>query len=398
MVVIVSALRTPIGKYGGAISNVLPEELASILLQNTLSYTGMDPKLVDETIIGHTKQSAHTPNVARVAALKAGFPTSIPAYTVHRQCGSGMQAVYNSWMSILTGQTETVLAGGVESMSQAPYYYVGNRFNSKPEHFTIYDSNLESQPKSQPEDIYGRFNMIETAEHLASKYGISRYEQDEFALNSQLKAKKAIETGRFGDEIVSIEVSTRKVQKALFSRDEHPRDTDLEKLAKLKPIIGEDGTVTAGNASGLNDGAAMLMIMKEEKALSLGLKPLASIESFGVGGVHPKEMGLGPVPATKQALRNSGLEMKDIDIIELNEAFAAQSIAVLKEWGITPDDDRLNKNGGAIALGHPLGSSGARIIVTLVHEMIKSDLRYGLATLCTAGGLGISTVIKKWDT
>lgn len=396
MVVIVNALRTPIGKYGGSLADVPPESLLVSVMNNVLSNTGLTPEVLDEVIVGQTKQSAHTPNIARIAALLAGFPEKLTGYTVHRQCGSGMQAVINGCMSIMTGQSEVVLAGGVESMSQAPYYFVGNRFGIRPGNMTLYDSNTESQPRSQPREQYDTFTMGETAEILAEKYRVSRAEQDEFALRSQQKARKAILDERFKDEIVPIEIKEKKDGVRLFAVDEHPRDTSLEKLAKLPPVFRENGTVTAGNSSGRNDGAAMLLLMSEIKAQQLGITPIASIRSFAWAGVTPKEMGIGPVPATRLALSKAGLQLKDMHLIELNEAFAAQSLSVLKEWGIS--DDNVNVNGGAIALGHPLGCTGARIVVTLVHEMLKRDVQYGLATLCIAGGQGMAMVMEKWKT
>lgn len=280
-------------------------------------------------------------------------------------------------------------------MSQAPYYFVGNRFGIQPGDLTLYDSNTESQPRSQPQSRYGHFTMGETAEWLADKYAISREEQDAYALKSQQKARRAIQTHAFTDEIVPVEIQEGKLGTRLFAVDEHPRETTLEKLAKLAPVFREGGTVTAGNSSGRNDGAAMLLMMKEERALALGLTPLARIRSFAAAGVSPKEMGIGPVPASQKALAIAGLELGDMELIELNEAFAAQSLAVLKEWGIT--EERVNVNGGAIALGHPLGCSGARILVTLVHEMRKRDAKYGLGTLCIAGGQGMAMVVEKWE-
>lgn len=396
MVVIVNALRSPIGRFGGSLANTEPEELVSIVMNNNLSHAGITSDLVDEVIVGQTKQSAHTPNIARVSALKAGFPEHVTGYTVHRQCGSGMQAVASGYMSILLGFSEVMLVGGVESMSQAPYYFVNNRFGMRPGNLTLFDSNIESQLSSQPRERYGTFNMGETAEWLAEKYNISREEQDEFAYLSQLKAKSAIQGHRFDNEIVPIEVKDGKRGVKMFAVDEHPREVDLAKLAKLRPAFCENGTVTAGNSSGRNDGAAMLLIMSEEKAKILGLTPLAKIRSFAVSGVSPRKMGIGPVPASQKALQLSGLGLKDMQLIELNEAFAAQSLAVLKEWDIPLDN--INVNGGAIALGHPLGCSGARILVTLVHEMQKRDVKYGLATLCIAGGQGMAMVIEKWHT
>ncbi|MGG3470460.1 thiolase family protein [Neobacillus pocheonensis] len=394
MVVIVNAYRTAIGSFGGSLSVTLPEELVSLIMKNNLSSSGNGANIVDEVIVGQTKQSAHAPNIARVAALLAHFPESIPAYTVHRQCGSGMQAVMNGAMSILTGQSDVVLAGGVESMSQAPHYLVGSRFGLKMGDVTLYDSNTESQPKSQPEEIYGRFTMGQTAEWLAAKYNISRREQDEFAFRSQQKTKRAIEMGKFEEEIIPVPVKEGKKGIRNFAIDEYPRLTDIETLGTLRSVFQKDGTVTAGNSSGRNDGASMLLLMSEEKAKQLGVAPMARIRSFAAAGVSPREMGIGPVPASEIALKKAGLRLEDIDLIELNEAFAAQSLACLKEWGIKGDN--VNVNGGAIALGHPLGCSGARIITTLCHELEKQKRQYGLATICVAGGLGMAMVVERW--
>ncbi|MFC3884070.1 thiolase family protein [Bacillus songklensis] len=394
MVVVVNAYRTPIGKFGGSLAETLPEDLITLVMKNNLSSSGYGARIVDEVIVGQTKQSAHAPNIARVASLKAHFPESIPAYTVHRQCGSGMQAVINGTMAILTGQADAILAGGVESMSQAPHYTVGTRFGLKMGDMTLYDSNTESQPKSQPEEMYGHFTMGQTAEWLAKKYNITRIEQDEFAFQSQTKAKRAIELGLFEDEIIPVPVKEGKKGIRHFAVDEHPRLTELEKLAALRPVFQKDGTVTAGNSSGRNDGAAMLLLMSEEKAKQLGLVPMAKIRSFAATGVSPREMGIGPVPASEIALKKAGLRLEDIDLIELNEAFAAQSLACLREWDVKGDN--VNINGGAIALGHPLGCSGARILVTLVHELEKQKRNYGLAAICVAGGLGMAMVVERW--
>lgn len=395
MVVIVNAFRTAIGKMNGAIQGISPEELVSTVMNNNLSQAGLSPNLVDEVVVGQTKQSSHAPNIARVALLKAGFPVEVPGYTVHRQCGSGMQAVHNAYMAIQLGTSEIVLAGGVEVMSQSPYYTVMKRGEKLNGNFMMYDSNTESQPRSQPAERFGVFSMGESAEYLAEKYGISREEQDEFALNSQEKALRSTLASKFLDEIIPLQIFGANHVPQLFSADENPRHTSMQQLSQLKPAFVKQGTVTAGNSSSRNDGAAMVLLMKEERALQLGLTPLARIVAIGSAGVEPREMGLGPVPATNRALKQAGLSLKDMDLIELNEAFAAQSLAVLKEWG--SQGDNVNVNGGAIALGHPLGSSGARIIVTLAHEMQKRDLRYGLASLCVAGGQGISTILEKWD-
>lgn len=392
-VVIVSAVRTAVGKLGGTLKDVLPEDLAKTVMVEALNRAGIRKDQVDEVILGHAKQSSDNPNIARLAALKAELPIETPAYTVHRQCGSGLQAVLSGAHQIALGLGHTVLAGGVESMSTAPYYIRNARFGAVAGNTLLLDPNTESQPRSQPAEVYGELTMGMTAENLAVKYGISRQEQDEFALLSQERAQEAIAAGRFKEEIVPVHVPQKKKDPIVFDTDEHPRKTSLEELAKLKPVFKKDGTVTAGNASGRNDGASALVLMSKRRAEELGLKPLARIVSEGVAGVSPDIMGIGPVPATKIALSRAGLTLQDIDLIELNEAFAAQSLAVLKEWGI--GTDKVNVNGGAIALGHPIGNSGARILVTLLHEMKRRGSRYGLATLCIAGGLGIAAIVEN---
>lgn len=394
MIVIVNAFRSPIGRYGGSLAEIPPEDLLTTVMNNNLSSVGYGSEIIDEVIIGQTKQSAETPNIARVASLKAGFSEKVVGHTVHLQCGSGMKAIINGAMSILTGNAQAVLAGGVESMSQAPYYFTGNRFGTKPGDLTLFDSNVRSQPRSQPENIYGKFSMGKTAEWLAEKYKITRDEQDRFAYKSQEKAWRAIERQQFFDETVPISIQKGVGDVGLFAVDEHPRNTTLDKLSKLSPVFMENGTVTAGNSSGRNDGAAVVLLMAEERARELGVRPMAIIRSFALSGVSPREMGIGPVSATKKALDKAGLTLSDIDLIELNEAFAAQSLAVLKHWDVNLD--KVNVNGGAIALGHPLGCSGARILVTLLHEIDKTKLSYGLATLCVAGGQGIAMVVERW--
>lgn len=392
-VVITSALRTPIGKLGGTLINVQPEELMKVVLKKLVEDSNLNDTSISEVIVGQTKQTTDAPNIARVAALAAGIPEEVPAYTVHRQCASGLQSMINGYLQIGSGFSDIVLAGGVESMSTAPYYIRKGRFGYGAGNGEILDPNTESQPKSQPEDIYGRFTMIETADSVASRYEISRAEQDEFALSSQLKAIDAIDSGRFAKEIVSVEIPGRKGQVTVFDTDEYPRrDTSLEKLAKLRPIY-KDGTVTAGNASGRNDGAAGLVLMSKEKADELGLKPLVRIVGAAAAGVDPRYMGIGPVPATKKVLEQTGLTIEDMGLIEINEAFAAQTLACVKELNI--DLSKLNVNGGAIALGHPLGCSGSRISVTLIHEMLRRNVKYGLATICVAGGLGVSMIFEN---
>lgn len=392
-VFIAHAKRTAVGKMGGTLESLTPDQLLLPLYEDLLEKTGLPKEAIDEVIIGQAKQSQDQSNIARYSLLKAKLPESLPGYTVHRQCGSGMQAIQNAYMSIISGMNKVVIAGGVESMSTAPYYLRNARYGYGAGNALLLDPNKESQPGSQPEDPYGRLTMGMTAENLAEDYSITREEQDQFALDSQLKAAEAITSGQFKDEIVPVEVPQRKKPSIMFEVDEHPRDTSLEKLANLKPVFKENGTVTAGNASGLNDGASMLLIVSEEMVGQYNLEPLAEIVGMGVAGVAPDRMGIGPVEATKKALQMGNLQLSDIDLIELNEAFAAQSLAVIQELGLP--NEKVNVNGGAIALGHPIGNSGARICVTLIHAMIKRQAQLGLATLCTAGGQGIATILKR---
>ena len=390
--VIVSGARTAIGKLGGSLQDVLVEQLASQMIRAAITRAGIDDQSIDEVILGHGKQSSDTPNLARVASLYADLPLEVSAYTVHRQCGSGMQAVISAAQSIRLGESAVVLAGGAESMSTAPYYMRQARFGYRSGNGEILDPNTESQPKSQPVEKYGRITMGLTAENLAAKYGISREEQDEFAWTSQSRALHAIASGRFEDEIVSVPVKKGKTM-VDFAVDEFPKASTLEALASLKPAFKKEGTVTAGNSSGRNDGAAAMVLMDAAKAFEMGIVPMMKIAGYASAGVPPEIMGIGPVPATRKALERAGLTMQDIDLIELNEAFAAQSLAVVRELEI--DRTKLNVNGGAIALGHPIGCSGARIIVSLMFEMLKRKSRYGLATLCIAGGQGSAVILEN---
>lgn len=393
-VVITSAVRTPVGNMGGFFRDILAVELARTVLEEAVKRSGIEKSIVDEIILGQAKQSTDAPNIARVAALEGGFPEEVPAYTVHRQCSSGLQAILNAAWQIQAGYGDVIVAGGVESMSTAPYYLRNARYGYKSGNGELLDPNTESQPKSQPEDMYGTFTMGMTAENLADKYGITREEQDEFAYASHVRAVAAIDAGRFKDEIVPVNVRVGRGETALVDTDEGPRrDTSLEKMAKLKPAFKTGGSVTAGNSSSRNDGAAAVVVMSEEKAAQLGIRPLARFVAAGIAGVNPTIMGIGPVPATRKALEKAGLKLDDVGLIELNEAFAAQSLAVVRELGI--NREILNVNGGAIALGHPLGCSGTRISVTLIHEMLRRNTRYGLATICVAGGLGVSTIFEN---
>ena len=390
--VIIDSVRTAIGKLGGSLKDVEADYLGADVLQEIIRRTQIDPELIDEVILGQGKQSTDTPNLARVATLRAKLPIHIPGYTVHRQCGSGLQAINNAALQINGGLADFIIAGGVESMSTAPYYIRNGRYGYGAGNGLILDPNTESQPRSQPIDQYGSFTMGETAENLAKKYYISREEQDEFALRSQQLAANAIESGRFEKEILPIEIKSKRAT-TIFKVDEHPRLSPIEKLAKLKPVFAKDGTVTAGNSSGRNDGASALLIASEEAASQHGLKPKARIVAQAAAGVSPEIMGIGPVPATHKALKLAGLTWDDIGLVELNEAFAAQSLAVLKEWGISLD--KVNVNGGAIAHGHPIGATGAILTTKLLHEMERRGVRYGVVTLCIAGGLGITTIIEN---
>ena len=390
--VIVSVVRTAIGKLGGSLQDVLVEQIASQVIRAAIARSGLADEAIDEVVLGHAKQSSDTPNLARVASLYAALPIDLSAYTVHRQCGSGMQAVISATQSIRLGDSQVIVAGGAESMSTAPYYIRQARFGYRSGNGELLDPNTESQPKSQPVEQYGRITMGLTAENLAEQYSISRQEQDAFALRSQIKALNAIASGRFADEIVPVSVKQGK-KKIDFAVDEFPKETNAEALTNLKPAFKKDGTVTAGNSSGRNDGAAAMVVMERDAAYRLGIVPLVRVVSYASAGVSPEIMGIAPVQATRKALSQAGLSMQDIDLIELNEAFAAQSLAVIKE--LEMDIDKLNVNGGAIALGHPIGCSGARIIVSLIHEMLKRKSRYGLATLCIAGGQGSAMIFEN---
>lgn len=391
-VVIVSAVRTAIGKIGGTLKNVQPEDLATIVIKEAIKRAQIDQESIDEVVFGQTKQSADAANLARVAALKAGIPVEVPAYTVMRQCGSGLQAVNNGAQAIMCGLANVIVAGGTESMSNAPYYLRNARYGYVSGNGVLVDPNTESQPRSQPMGTYGSLTMGLTAENLADKYGISREEQDLFALASQEKAVKAIQEGRFRAEIVPVPILQRKGEPIIFDTDEFPRKTSLEQLAKLAPVFKDEGTVTAGNSSGRNDGAACLVLMSAKEAQRRNIEPLAILRSQAMVGVSPEIMGIGPAPASRKALMLAGLTLDDIDLIELNEAFAAQSLAVIKELGLFPQT--VNVNGGAIALGHPLGCSGARILTTLLYEMKRRKAKYGLATICIAGGQGMTSIVE----
>ena len=397
--VVISAVRTPIGSIGGTLKNVQPETLLATALEAAIAKAGIEKTAIDEVICGQAKQSTDQPNIARLCSLMVKIPEATPAYTVHRQCASGMQAILSGVQQIQCGYSDIVLCGGVESMSTAPFYVRNVRFGCGNGTQQFCDPNIESQPHSQPNDVYGTFNMIQTADNIAVKDEISREACDAFALQSQRRAVAAIDAGKFKDEIVPVIIPQRKKDPIVFDTDEFPkRDTNEEKMAKLKPIF-PNGVTTAGNASGRNDGAAALIIMAEEKAAALGLKPLARILGGAAAGVDPRVMGLGPVAAVnklfEKTLTPMGISKDDIGLWELNEAFAAQALGCMKELDLMDKQDIINVNGGAIALGHPLGDSGARISVTLIHEMLKRGTKYGISTLCIAGGLGMALAFEN---
>ncbi len=394
-VVIVEACRTAVGKFGGTLKPLQAEDLALAVMKGALERSGLDPKEIDEVVIGQCRQSSDSSNIARVAALRAGIPEETPANTVMCACASGMLAANNAANSIMVGQNDVVLAGGTEHMTNGIFYLSNARWGVGTGSTEFKDCLTEAQFTSQPQDLYGRFNMGMTAENVAEKMGISREDQDAFAVLSQERAAKAIADGRFKDEIIPLSVPQgRKQDSVIFDTDEFPRLSSLAALAKLKPAFKKDGCVTAGNASGRNDGASILLMMAADKAAALGMKPLAKVRAIAAAGVDPRYMGIGPVPATRKALQMAGLSLDDVELIELNEAFAAQSLGCIRELGLDHKMDIINVNGGAIALGHPIGSSGSRIMVSLIHEMRKRHLNIGLATLCIAGGMGMAAVLE----
>ncbi|AUT05694.1 acetyl-CoA C-acetyltransferase [Streptococcus parauberis] len=390
-VVVVSALRTPIGNFGGAFKTVSAVDLGTTVVEKILQDTKIAPGLVEEVIFGNVLHAGLGQNVARQISIYAGLPVTTPAFTLDMVCGSGLKSVELGALKILSGDAEVVIVGGTENMSQAPYVITNQRWGSRMGESKVVDTMISDGLS----DAFNNYHMGITAENIARQYNISREEQDQFALNSQLKAKAAIESNRFNEEIVPVRVPQRRGEDLIVDQDEYPRtDSSLEKLAKLRPsFLKEDGTVTAGNASGINDGAAALLLMSREKAEQLGLPILATILSSASAGVEPSLMGCGPIPASRKALSKANLKMEQIDLIEANEAFASQSLAVAKELNLDPE--KINVNGGAIALGHPIGASGARILVTLISEMNKRDVEYGLATLCIGGGQGQAVIVQK---
>ncbi|MCL4515033.1 MAG: acetyl-CoA C-acetyltransferase [Firmicutes bacterium] len=389
-VVIASAVRTAVGSFGGALSSIPVTQLGATVIKEAMKRASVGPNDVDEVIMGNVLQAGLGQNPTRQAAMAAGLPKEVPSYTVNKLCGSGMKAVVLGAQAILLGDAEVIVAGGMESMSRAPYLLEDARTGYRMGDGQVVDSML----KDGLVDAFYNYHMGITAENIAEQYGLTRQMQDEFSAWSQQKAEKAIKEGKFVEEIVPVEVPQRKGDPVVFKQDEFPRfGSTVESLAKLKPAFKKDGTVTAGNASGINDGAAALVLMTAKKAAELGIKSMATIKSWGAAGVDPRIMGIGPVPATRKAMERAGLKVSDMDLIEANEAFAAQALAVGKDLEF--NREILNVNGGAVALGHPIGASGARIIVTLLHEMERRNSQKGLATLCIGGGQGIAVVLER---
>ncbi len=393
--VILSAVRTPIGRYGGILKDVRPDDMAALVISEAVKRAHIDPDSIEDVILGCANQAGEdNRNVARMALLLAGLPIQVAGQTVNRLCGSGLQAINSAAQAIQTGAGDTFVAGGVESMTRAPFV-IGKADSAFSRNMKLEDTTLGWRfvnPKLAA--MHHPYSMGETAENVAEKYGISREDQDKYALRSHQRAVAAQQSGRFAAEIVPVTIPQKKGEPVTVALDEHPRaDTSLEKLAALKPVFRKDGTVTAGNSAGINDGAAAVVMMSLSCALRLGLRPRARIIASAVAGVDPAYMGLGPIPATRKVLQRAGLSIGDMDLIELNEAFAVQVLECVRELEI--DEEKLNVNGGAIALGHPLGCSGARLVVTLLNELERRDGRYGLATMCIGVGQGIATIIER---
>ncbi len=392
---IIDAVRTPVGKYGGTLSSIRPDDLLALVIKEIVKRNpSIDTAKIEDVIAGAANQAGEdNRDVARMAALLAGLPENVGGNTVNRLCASGLQAIMDASRAIMCGDGEMYLAGGVESMSRAPMVLAkaNSAFSRNAE---IYDTTIGWRfVNKKLSEMHYPFGMGETAENVAERWKIAREEQDVFANSSQEKYDAAHKAGKFKEELMSVSIPQRKKDDIVFDKDEHPRFSGIEKLSTLKPAFKKDGTVTAGNASGINDGSAMLLIANEDAVEKYKLKPMAKIKSMAIAGVEPAVMGIGPVPATKKALERAGLTVADLDVIELNEAFASQSIACMRDLGL--DESKVNVNGGSIAIGHPLGASGARISTTLLHEMIKQDAKYGLATMCVGVGQGAAVIFER---
>ncbi len=389
-VVIVGAARTPIGSFGGTLSSVSAVDLGVTATKEAIKRSGIDPEVIDEVLVGNILSAGLGQNIARQVAVFSGLPETTPAMTINKLCGSGLRTVSMAAQFISNGDADVILAGGVESMSNAPYILPNSRWGYRMGNGELVDTMIHDALT----DKFHNIHMGVTAENIAERWEISRDEQDKFALQSQQRAEKAQKEGIFNDEIVPVEIPQRRGEPTIVDQDEYPKHgLTIEKLAKLRPAFKKDGSVTAGNASGINDGAAMVIVMSKEKADELGLKPLATIKSYGNAAVDPKIMGYGPVPATKKALQKADMTVEDLDLIEANEAFAAQAIAVVKDLGL--NQEKVNVNGGAIALGHPVGASGTRVLVSLLYQMERQDAKKGLATLCIGGGQGTALIVER---
>jgi len=389
-VVLVGACRTPVGTFGGTLKDTPAVQLGKVVMQEALKRAGIKGEQLDEVIFGCVLQAGLGQNVARQAMIHAGIPKEVTAFTINKVCGSGLRAVSLATQVIKAGDADIVLAGGMENMSAAPFVLDKARYGYRMNNGSLIDCMI----KDGLWEAFNGYHMGITAENINEQYGITRQEQDEFGYQSQERAAAAIASGRFKDEIVPVVIPGKKGD-MVFDTDEHPRQSTLEKMGGLKPAFKKDGSVTAGNASGINDSAAAVIVMSKEKADELGIKPMAKVVSYASGGVDPKVMGLGPIPSSRKALEKAGLTVDDIDLIEANEAFAAQSIAVGRDLGWADKMDKVNVNGGAIAIGHPIGASGARILVTLLYEMQKRESKYGLATLCIGGGMGTAMIVER---
>ncbi|HIM47335.1 MAG TPA: acetyl-CoA C-acyltransferase [Dehalococcoidia bacterium] len=394
-VAIVAPVRTAVGNFGGGMRDVSAAELGSIVIQEALSRAGLDAEKVDDVILGHGYPSGENPAIGRLVSLKAGLPIEVPGYQLDRRCSSGLQAILNAAMLIQTENADVVIAGGVESMSNAEFYSNESRWGARFGSVTFHDRLARARETISPEERFGVISgMVETAENLAKQYEVSRAEQDEYSLRSHQRAVAASESGKFAAEIVSVPIPQRRGDPVSFDKDEGPRsDTSMEVLGRLRPVMA-DGTVTAGNASSQNDAASVCLVVAADKLEELGLKAMGYLRGWAVTGCHPAYMGIGPVSAVSKVMGKIGMSLSDMDLIELNEAFAAQVLSVLREWKL-PNDDKLNVNGSGISLGHPIAATGARILTTLLHEMERSDAQFGLETMCVGGGQGVAAVFER---
>lgn len=394
-VAIVAPVRTAVGNFGGGMRDISAAELGSIVIQEALSRAGLDAEKVDDVILGHGYPSGENPAIGRLVSLKAGLPIEVPGYQLDRRCSSGLQAILNAAMLIQTENADVVIAGGVESMSNAEFYSNESRWGARFGSVTFHDRLARARETISPEERFGVISgMVETAENLAKQYEVSRAEQDEYSLRSHQRAVAASESGKFAAEIVSVPIPQRRGDPVSFDKDEGPRsDTSMEVLGRLRPVMA-DGTVTAGNASSQNDAASVCLVVAADKLEELGLKAMGYLRGWAVTGCHPAYMGIGPVSAVSKVMGKIGMSLSDMDLIELNEAFAAQVLSVLREWKL-PNDDKLNVNGSGISLGHPIAATGARILTTLLHEMERSDAQFGLETMCVGGGQGVAAVFER---